>query len=469
MGRSGSGKTTLLSLMAGLELPDSGQVCYRETPTSQLDCDAYRRDKAAVIYQSYNLFPLLTAEENAAYPLRLRGEPTGKAIAAARSKLSSVGLTEGQFRPLSVPALRRRAAAGGHCPGADRGQRAGACRRAPRAIWTRPTRQPLWTSWRASPTRKTAASSWLPTTRRSPSTPTRCCACPTAKSWNQPAKPDKPHFGRPLACVGCAMRAPTRRTAIFHRTRRGGYQPPARGAPQIRTALGAVFSILGRRDCDLLFSAGGGILSSGGDGMTVYVDLLFGLNTFLNYLLLRGAAAMGGVGKRTGRLVGAAAVGGLYAVLTLLPGLAVLAKLPGQAAAAAAMAVLAFGWRKSSVKLGLYFLALSFALSGVVLLAVELLEPDFKAPGRKSLLRRLHPGAPSAGGAELRPGGTGAPGRGQAHRRRPRRPHPHFGGANGDPPGAPGHGQHSPRPPHRRGRGVGRARRPCGAAPRPRR
>ena len=52
MGRSGSGKTTLLSLMAGLELPDSGQVCYRETPTSQLDCDAYRRDKAAVIYRA---------------------------------------------------------------------------------------------------------------------------------------------------------------------------------------------------------------------------------------------------------------------------------------------------------------------------------------------------------------------------------------------------------------------------------
>lgn len=118
--------------------------------------------------------------------------------------------------------------------------------------------------------------------------------------------------------------------------------------------------------------------------MTVYVDLLFGLNTFLNYLLLRGAAAMGGVGKRTGRLVGAAAVGGLYAVLTLLPGLAVLAALPGQAAAAAAMVVLAFGWRKSSVKQGLYFLALSFALSGVVLLAVELLEPDLKLLGGRA-------------------------------------------------------------------------------------
>ena len=38
MGRSGSGKTTLLSLMAGLELPDSGQVCYRETPTRCCAC-----------------------------------------------------------------------------------------------------------------------------------------------------------------------------------------------------------------------------------------------------------------------------------------------------------------------------------------------------------------------------------------------------------------------------------------------
>lgn len=118
--------------------------------------------------------------------------------------------------------------------------------------------------------------------------------------------------------------------------------------------------------------------------MTVYVDLLFGLNTFLNYLLLRGAAAMGGVGRHTGRLVGAAAVGGLYAVLTLLPGLAVLAALPGQAAAAAVMVVLAFGWRKSSVKQGLYFLALSFALSGVMLLAVQFLEPDLRLLGGRA-------------------------------------------------------------------------------------
>ena len=97
MGRSGSGKTTLLSLLAGLELPDSGEVLYRGKSTAALDCDAYRRDHAAVIYQSYNLFPQLTAEENAAYPLRLRGEGAAAAIEAARSRLLAVGLTESQF------------------------------------------------------------------------------------------------------------------------------------------------------------------------------------------------------------------------------------------------------------------------------------------------------------------------------------------------------------------------------------
>ena len=97
MGRSGSGKTTLLSLLAGLELPDAGEVLYRDKSTAALDCDAYRRDHAAVIYQSYNLFPQLTAEENAAYPLRLRGEGAPAAIEAARGRLLAVGLTAEHF------------------------------------------------------------------------------------------------------------------------------------------------------------------------------------------------------------------------------------------------------------------------------------------------------------------------------------------------------------------------------------
>ena len=55
--------------------------------------------------------------------------------------------------------------------------------------------------------------------------------------------------------------------------------------------------------------------------MTVYVDLLFGLNTVINYLLLRGSAAIGGCPVRLGRLAAAAGIGGLYAVAVVLPGL----------------------------------------------------------------------------------------------------------------------------------------------------
>ena len=67
MGRSGSGKTTLLSLMAGLDLPTAGQVLFEGTPTSEMDLERYRREKAAVIYQNFRLFPLLTVAENVMY------------------------------------------------------------------------------------------------------------------------------------------------------------------------------------------------------------------------------------------------------------------------------------------------------------------------------------------------------------------------------------------------------------------
>lgn len=118
--------------------------------------------------------------------------------------------------------------------------------------------------------------------------------------------------------------------------------------------------------------------------MIVYVDLLFGLNTAINYLLLRGAAAIGGAVSRRWRLLAAAAVGGLYAVASVLPMGAALGRVPGQMAAAAAMAILAFGWRRSTLKHGLYFLALSFALSGVVLLAVQWLEPSLRFLGGRA-------------------------------------------------------------------------------------
>ena len=110
--------------------------------------------------------------------------------------------------------------------------------------------------------------------------------------------------------------------------------------------------------------------------MTVYLDLLFGLNTLINYLLLRGSAALGGYPAKPGRLAAAAGLGGLYAVAAVLPGLQGLQGMAFQAICAGLMLLAAFGWKRNTVKQGLFFFALSFALSGAVLLAVQIVEPD---------------------------------------------------------------------------------------------
>ena len=72
IGKSGSGKTTLLSLMAGLDLPTQGQVLVNGKPTTDWNRSTMRRDAVSVIYQNYNLFPLLTVAENICYPLELK-------------------------------------------------------------------------------------------------------------------------------------------------------------------------------------------------------------------------------------------------------------------------------------------------------------------------------------------------------------------------------------------------------------
>ena len=72
IGKSGSGKTTLLSLMAGLDLPTEGEILVDGTSTKDWDRNQMRRDAVSVIYQNYNLFPLLTVQENIRYPLDLK-------------------------------------------------------------------------------------------------------------------------------------------------------------------------------------------------------------------------------------------------------------------------------------------------------------------------------------------------------------------------------------------------------------
>lgn len=98
VGKSGSGKTTFLSLLAGLVLPTGGKILFQNTPTTEMNLDLYRRDHASVIYQNFNLFPLLTAEENVMYPLLLKKIEKAQAREKAKEKLIAVGLGEDYCR-----------------------------------------------------------------------------------------------------------------------------------------------------------------------------------------------------------------------------------------------------------------------------------------------------------------------------------------------------------------------------------
>lgn len=93
VGRSGSGKTTFLSLLAGLDLPDEGQVIYNGVATSQLNRDRYRQNDVSIVYQAFHLFPLLTALENVMYPMELQGIKAPVARKQAKEWMNLVGLS----------------------------------------------------------------------------------------------------------------------------------------------------------------------------------------------------------------------------------------------------------------------------------------------------------------------------------------------------------------------------------------
>lgn len=93
IGPSGSGKTTLLSIIAGLDMPTTGKVYIDEKDVFSLDLDRYRREYVTMIFQSFHLFPLLTAQENVSYPLRLCGANKNQAEARARELLESVDIS----------------------------------------------------------------------------------------------------------------------------------------------------------------------------------------------------------------------------------------------------------------------------------------------------------------------------------------------------------------------------------------
>ena len=99
-GPSGCGKTTLLSLLAGLDLPTEGEIVLDGTPYRQMDLDVLRRDRVTIIFQAFNLFALLTAQENVMFPLRLSGKSAREAKKTAAELLARVGIRHDQLRKL---------------------------------------------------------------------------------------------------------------------------------------------------------------------------------------------------------------------------------------------------------------------------------------------------------------------------------------------------------------------------------
>ena len=98
VGPSGSGKTTLLSLMAGLDKPTQGHIYIDDESLAGLDLDQYRRERVSMIFQAFQLFPLLTALENVYFPMQLNGVSREEIQERGKALLSSVGITEEKFK-----------------------------------------------------------------------------------------------------------------------------------------------------------------------------------------------------------------------------------------------------------------------------------------------------------------------------------------------------------------------------------
>lgn len=97
VGTSGSGKSTLLNLMAGLEKPSAGKIFVKQRPIHKMSEDElvdFRLHNIGFIFQQFNLMEPLTALENAAFPLMLKGISPKKRTAMAQKILQSIGLAE---------------------------------------------------------------------------------------------------------------------------------------------------------------------------------------------------------------------------------------------------------------------------------------------------------------------------------------------------------------------------------------
>ncbi len=96
-GPSGSGKTTFLNLVSVIDRPSTGEVLIEEQPTSSLserELAALRKSKIGLIFQSFNLIPVLSAAENVEYPLLLQRIEKHERRKRVAGLLAEVGLAD---------------------------------------------------------------------------------------------------------------------------------------------------------------------------------------------------------------------------------------------------------------------------------------------------------------------------------------------------------------------------------------
>ncbi len=130
VGPSGSGKTTLLNLIGGLDSPDQGSILLNGTDITRLDeahLSEFRLFQLGFVFQSYNLVPVLSAQENVELIMVLQGRPASECQQRARHYLALVGLEKMMHRrPAALSggqqqrvAVARALAAGPHLVLAD--------------------------------------------------------------------------------------------------------------------------------------------------------------------------------------------------------------------------------------------------------------------------------------------------------------------------------------------------------------